>query len=712
MRRRVGAGIGLIALLCLSGAAKKKEVPQATYRQWTEYGGGSDNLRYSALDQINRDNVRRLKVAWTFDTGDAFKGSQMQHNPIIVEGVLYATSPKFKAIALNAATGKLIWKFDPYEGTEGNQRLFRNRGVTFWKGEGEGRIFVVIDEYLYALDAKRGRPILDFGEQGRVDLRKDLGRDVQGLTMTVTSPGVVYRNILVMGSQVSEGLPTSPGHIRGYDVRTGKLVWRFNTIPHPGEYGYETWPPDAWMYMGAANSWAGMTVDVERGLVFANTGSAAYDFYGGNRIGDNLFANCLIALKADTGKRVWHFQFVRHDLWDRDLPAPPILLRIQRNGRLVDAVAQATKSGHVFVFERDTGKPIFPIEYHPVSKSKVPGEITADTQPFPLLPPPVSRQKFTEDLVTTRTPEAYRAVLDQLRSLDNEGPFTPPSFKGAVVFPGLDGGAEWGGQAFDPEAGILYVNSNEMPWIIKMVERPRKRERMHARDLYLSYCASCHRPDFLGAPPQFPALINLAKGSNEKDVYRIISSGVGRMPGYSQLGAEVNQALTRYLFYGENQEVDATKLPDSVIDPPYIQDGYRKFLDPDGYPAVKPPWGTLTAIDMNTQKFAWQIPFGEIPELAEKGLRNTGSENYGGPVVTAGGLLFIGATNYDNKFRAFDKITGKLLWEATLPAAGNATPSVYEVNGRQFVVIAAGGGKSSRPSGGTYVAFALPEHEN
>ena len=528
--------------------------------------------------------------------------------------------------------------------------------------------------------------------------------------MTVTSPGVVYRNILVMGSQVSEGLPTSPGHIRGYDVRTGKLVWRFNTIPHPGEYGYETWPPDAWMYIGAANSWAGMTVDVERGLVFANTGSAAYDFYGGNRIGDNLFANCLIALKADTGKRVWHFQFVRHDLWDRDLPAPPILLRIKRNGSPVDAVAQATKSGHVFVFERATGKPIFPIEYRPVSKSKIPGEITADTQPFPLSPPPVSRQKLTEDLVTTRTPEANRAVLDQLRSLDNEGPFTPPSFKGAVVFPGLDGGAEWGGQAWDPETGILYVNANEMPWIIKMVKRPRKLEKMHSRDLYLSYCASCHRPDFLGAPPQFPALTNLSKVSNEKDLYRIISTGVGRMPGYARLGAEVNQALTRYLLYGENQEVDATKLPDSVIDPPYIQDGYRKFLDPDGYPAVKPPWGTLTAINMNTQKLAWQIPFGEIPELAEKGLRNTGSENYGGPVVTAGGLLFIGATNYDNKFRAFDKITGKLLWEATLPAAGNATPSVYEVNGRQFVVIAAGGGKSGRPSGGTYVAFALPEH--
>lgn len=631
----------------------------------------------------------------------------MQCNPIIVDGVLYATSPKLRTIALDAATGKLLWKFDPHKGRKVNRRYI-SRGVAFWKGPDQGRIFVVVDEHLYALDAANGRPVPDFGERGRVDLRQGLGRDVQGLTVTARTPGVVYKNILIMGSMVSEGLPAAPGHIRGYDVRTGKLVWRFNTIPQPGEFGYETWPPDAWMYIGAANSWAGLSVDVQRGLVFAPTGSAAYDFYGGNRIGDNLFANCLIALKADTGERVWHFQFVRHDIWDRDLPTPPVLLRIRRNGRLVDAVAQATKSGHVFVFDRETGDPVFPIEYRPVLKSNIPGEVTAETQPFPLLPPPFSRQDFTEDLATTRTPEAHRAVIEQLRSLQNKGPFTPPSFEGSIIFPGLDGGAEWGGQAFDPETKILYVNANEMAWILKMVEPPKRRKKMYSRDLYLSHCASCHRPDLKGAPPNFPALTRLRGRLTEEQIKRIVSSGAGLMPGYAHLGKNVLEALSRYLLYGENKSVDATKLQRLVIDSPYVMDGYRRFLDPDGYPAVKPPWGTLAAINMETGEFAWQIPFGEIPELAKQGLRNTGSENYGGPVVTAGGLLFIGATNHDNKFRAFDKLTGKLLWETTLPAAGNATPAVYEADGRQFVVIAAGGGKSGRPSGGTYVAFALP----
>lgn len=698
----------LSLLLSLLGcaAADERHVPPSGYRDWRIYGGGSENIRYSTLDQIDRTNVHRLQVAWTFDTGDAFEGSEMQCNPIVVDGVFYATSPRLNVIALDAATGEPIWRFDPHEG-EQVRRRYRNRGVTYWGDGDERRIFVVVDHDLYALDVRTGRPVPEFGEAGRVDFRLGLGRDVQGLTVTATTPGVIYRDLLIMGSLVSEALPGAPGHIRAYDARTGELRWRFNTIPHPGEYGYETWPPDAWMYIGGANSWAGMTVDVERGLVFVPTGSAAFDFYGGNRLGDNLFANSLIALEAETGERVWHFQFVRHDLWDWDLPAPPSLVTVRRDGRLVDAVSQTTKHGYVFLFHRETGEPLFPIEHRPVPQTDVPGEATADTQPFPLLPTPFARQRFTEDLVTARTPESHRAVLERLRTLRNEGPFTPPSFQGTVIFPGFDGGAEWGGTAFDPETGILYVNSNEMAWVLRLVERPRQRERMSARDLYLAHCAGCHRPDLEGTPPEFPSLKGLRERSKEA-VNSITRDGAGLMPGFSHLGDEAIQALTEYLLTGESREVDARDLPPTPIDLPYRIDGYNKFLDPDGYPAVKPPWGTLTAIDLDTGEFAWQIPFGEFPELAERGLRNTGSENYGGPAVTAGGLLFIGATNHDSKFRAFDKATGELLWETTLPAAGNATPAVYEVDGRQFVVIASGGGKWGLPSEGTYVAFALP----
>jgi len=696
-------------IIVSSGCQQQSRPDLAKYAGWREYGGGLENIRYSSLVQINRDNVHLLDQAWIFDTGDAFEGSQMQYNPIMVNGVLYVTSPKVNVIALKADTGEMIWRFDPHQGTEVNRR-FRLRGVTYWEDEnGNGRIFTVVDNLLYALDAKSGRPISSFGQNGWIDLRDDLSRDVQGLTMTATSPGVIYKDMLIIGSQVGEDLPTPPGHIRAYDVRTGKLCWRFNTIPHPGEYGYETWPSDAWIWAGAANSWAGLSVDTERGLVFAPTGSAAYDYYGGNRPGDNLFANSLIALNAETGERVWHFQFVRHDIWDRDLPSPPVLVQIERDGRLIDAVAQATKGGHLFVFERETGEPVFPIEYRAVPQSTIPGEVLADTQPFPLLPPPFARQKLTEEDVTRRTPEAHQAALEDLRSVKSDGPFTPLSFEGTVVFPGLDGGAEWGGQAFDPETKIFYVNANEIPWIVKVIERPQSRKPgTDSRDLYLAHCASCHRPDFQGSPPEIPALSNLKDRLNEEQMQKIISAGTGRMAAFGHLGQENIDALTDYLIHGENREVDVSQLPPLATHLPYSQQ-YRKFMDIDGYPAITPPWGTLTAINLETAEIVWQIPLGEIPELVEQGVRNTGSENYGGPVVTAGGLVFIAATNHDNKIRAFDKANGDLLWEATLPAAGNATPAVYEVEGRQFIVIAAGGGKSGRPSGGAYVAFALPQ---
>ena len=698
----------LFLLLAFSGfsSAQERNVPEHGYRDWRVYGGSAESIRYSALTQIHRGNVQRLELAWTYDTGDATEDSEMPCNPIVIDDVLYALTPTLRIFALEAATGKLLWRTElPGEFTRAQRR---SRGLAWWGDEREQRIFATKGSYIYALDARNGRLIPGFGDSGRVDLRVGLGRPPETLRIWARTPGVVYRDLLIQGSVMSEGLPAPPGDVRAYDARSGELRWSFHTIPHPGEPGYETWPKEAWKYAGAANSWAGMSVDNRRGLVFIPTGSASFDFYGANRHGDNLFANSLIALRAATGERVWHFQFVRHDLWDRDIPAQPSLVTVKRDGRLVDAVAQTTKSGHVFVFDRERGTPLFPIEYRPAPETDVVGEKIAATQPFPLKPPPFARQRLTEEMVTRRTPAAHKAVLEWLRSLRNEGPFTPPSLQGTVIFPGFDGGANWGGAAFDPETGLLYVNANEMAWVLRLVERSGSDQPYGGRQLYLDRCAGCHRADLRGTPPEFPSLLHLRDRSTEPEIVRMIREGGGRMPTFHQLEQDELQAVARYLLKGEDTPLSrkGRKARDPILR--YRHAGYDKLLDPDGYPGVEPPWGTLTAIDLDRGELAWQIPLGEFPELAAQGLRNTGTENYGGPVVTAGGLVFIGATNHDSKFRAFDKATGRLLWEAGLPAGGNATPAVYQAGGRQFVVIAAGGGKSGAPSGGSYLAFALP----
>jgi quinoprotein glucose dehydrogenase len=709
------SSIFILFLTCslLHAADAKKTRPGANpgSNQWEVYGGGPENIRYSHLSQINRTNVRQLQVAWTFDTSDG-PGS-VECNPIIVDGILYATTPKHKIIALDAATGEARWTFD--SGTSGRGP---NRGVAYWSDGSSKRIFAAVQQYLYALDARTGKPIPGFGAEGRIDLRRDLGRDPDKQSIVLTSPGIVYKDLLITGGRDAESLPASPGDIRAYDVRSGRLRWSFHTIPHPSEFGYETWPKGAWTYIGAANNWAGMSLDAKRGIVFVPTGSAASDFYGANRIGDNLFANSLIALNAETGQRIWHFQAVKHDLWDRDFPSPPSLVTVKRDERLVDAVAQTTKHGHLFLFERATGKPLFPIEYRKYPASNVPGETAAETQPLPTKPVPFARQVLTEDMLTNRTPEAHQAALEAFRKLRSEGQFIPPSIgKDTVVFPGMDGGAEWGGSAFDPETGLLYVNANEMAWTEALAETPHGGNS--GRDLYIRHCASCHRDDRSGQPPQFPSLLGIGDRRTLEQVNTVVWDGGGRMPSFSTLPPDTIRAIVRYVVLGEDKEVAPDTAP-SPIDLKYRFTGYHKFLDLDGYPAITPPWGTLNAINLNSGEYAWKVPLGEYPELAEKGVKNTGSENYGGPIVTAGGLLFIGATNFDRKFRAFDKASGALLWETTLPFAGNATPATYEVDGRQFVVIAAGGGKAGQfepadrraQSGGVYVAFALPKNAN
>jgi quinoprotein glucose dehydrogenase len=668
----------------------------AASREWPAYGGGPANVRYSPLGQIHRGNVAQLEVAWTYDSKES---GGLQTNPVVVDGVLYALTPKHRVIALDAATGALRWTFD--SGIPGSGP---NRGVTYWAAGEDRRIFAAQDQYLYALDARTGRIAAGFGRDGRIDLREDLGRPPAEQSVRLTTPAVVFRDLLILGGRVGEDLPSSPGHVRAYDARTGRLRWVFRTIPSPGEEGHETWPADAWRYTGGANNWAGMAVDDARGIVYVPTGSAAPDFYGGGRAGDNLFANCLLALDARTGRKLWHFQAIRHDVWDRDFPAPPSLVTVTHGGRRVDAVAQTSKQGYVYLFDRDTGAPLFPMERVAGVPSAVEGERVADAQVLPARPAPFARQRLTEADLTTRTPAARRAVLEAFRAMRNAGPLVPFSVgRDTLVFPGYDGGAEWGGSAFDPETGLLYVNANEMAWTGALAPAVAGTS---GRRLYLQHCASCHRDDLAGAPPQMPSLLGLAARRREDEITFVVRRGQGRMPGFPLLTSEEMDAIVAFVKAGEDR---AIAHPSAPVPLAYRFTGYHKFLDPDGYPAIAPPWGTLTAIDLDTGEHAWQVPLGEHPELAAKGLRDTGSENYGGPVVTAGGLVFIGATCFDKTFRAFDKSTGRLLWKAPLPFSAVGTPATYEIAGRQFVVVPAGGGKDKGPSGGVYVAFALPQ---
>ncbi|HEX3985126.1 MAG TPA: PQQ-binding-like beta-propeller repeat protein [Acidobacteriaceae bacterium] len=670
---------------------------------WPAYNGNRNGDHDSPLAQINRSNVAQLRVAWQYDTGE--KGD-LQTNPLIVGRMLFGSTPDGKVIALDAATGHLLWTFD-----SGVATLQPSRGFAYWTDGKSARLFAGILNYLYALDPANGHPIASFGEQGRIDLRKGLRSDEDSTRQSIalTSPGLIYQDLIIVGGRNPETHPAPPGDIRAFDVRSGAVRWSFHTIPHPGAFGYDTWPPDAWKTAGAANNWAGMTLDATRGIVYVPTGSAVFDFYGGDRIGDDLFADALLALDAATGRRLWHFQGVHHDIWDRDFPAPPALVTVTRDGRRVDAVAQTTKQGVVYLFDRVTGAPLFPIEEKPYPPSNVPGEKTSPTQPMPTAPPPFARQRLTEDMLTTRTPEAHAWALAMFRTFRSDGQFVPLSLdRQTVVFPGFDGGAEWGGPAIDPSTDVLYVNANEMAWTGGLVrENPAATA---GTGVYQGQCAICHGANRAGAPPAFPSLVGVTQRLNDVQIVAMLAHGRGRMPAFPNLTGTQTAALLEFLQSGPSiggRQVATTMAGGLGVQ--YAFSGYRKFLDPDGYPAIAPPWGTLSAIDLNSGKFLWQVPLGEYPALAAQGLADTGSENYGGPIVTAGGLVFIGATVYDRKFRAFDSSTGRLLWETQLPYAGIATPATYSIDGKQYVVIAASGGRDPKsPVGGMYMAFALP----
>jgi quinoprotein glucose dehydrogenase len=694
--------VAVLAVVCAVQAMPVSTPSETgTDADWPVYGGNSRNTHYSLLAQINKSNVKQLQVAWSYDTGET---GGLQTSPIEVDGVLYGISPSQKVFALDATSGKLKWKFD--SGIAGTQP---DRGLAYWSSPDgkDRRIIVGVMNFVYALDAETGQQVASFGDHGRIDLRENLGRDVSTGFIALTSPVVIYKDLFIVGGRLPETLPALPGDIRAYDVRTGKLRWTFHTIPRPGEFGYETWPKDAWQHSGAANNWTGMTVDQRTGIVYAPTGSAAFDFYGGDRIGADLFANCELALNAETGERIWHFQGVHHDIWDRDFPSPPTLVTVTHDGKTVHAVAQTTKQGFVYLFDRASGKPLFPVESHKYPPSDLKGEVAAEEQPLPTKPAPYARQRLTEDMLTNRTPEAHEWALQQFRSFRSDGQFVPLSTgKNTIIFPGFDGGAEWGGSAFDPDTGILYVNSNEMAWAVELAENTA--DPLSGKGIYQSQCTICHRDDMKGSPPLFPSLVGLRDRLTQEQIRDRIQKGGGRMPAFPNLTSDEINALVKFVSEGENKELSSGQPAPPMMR--YRFSGYTRFLDPDKYPAIAPPWGTLNAINLNTGEYTWKIPLGEYPDLAAKGMKNTGSENYGGPIVTAGGLLFIGATNYDKKFRAFDKSTGELLWETLLPFSGNATPITYEVGGKQYVVIAAGGGKDVKsPSGGVYVAFALKD---
>lgn len=705
-----GLVITLLLALLLNGCGE--HVPDT---DWPSYMGGPDANQYSPLTQITPANVHHLKVAWTHHTGDSdpLHRSQIQCNPIIIDGILYGSSPQLKFFALNAATGDELWRFDPFNGRYNQFGMGVNRGVAYWRDGLEKRLLFTAGSFLFAVDATNGKPLLDFGENGSVDLHHGLGRNVAELFVVSNTPGIIFEDLLILGTRVSEDMGAAPGHVRAYDVRTGAIEWSFHTIPQPGEFGQDTWPVDAWKNIGGANAWSGFSLDAERGMVFVPTGSASYDFYGGDRPGENLFANCVIALNARTGERIWHYQTVHHDLWDRDLPAPPNVVQVQHDGKTIDAVAQITKSSYVFLLNRDTGEPLFAVEEVPVSGSRLAGEQAWPTQPIPAKPPAFSRNKMAEKDITTRTPEANAYVKMIWANLLKDELFTPPSEEGTIVLPGFDGGGEWGGAAFDPETGNLIVNASEMPWIIQMLKYETADDGLlatYGKNVYGASCIGCHGLDRKGASiHSVPSLVDLKSRVSANVIEATIRSGKGMMPSFGYLSKGDIKAVTAYLLDSKAKlppDLKKTKSRE-LWKYPYVMNGYRRFHDQDGYPALTPPWGTLNAINLNTGEISWKVTLGEHPELVAHGLPPTGCENYGGPVVTAGGLVFIAAT-LDKKIRAFDKRNGKLLWEAKLPAAGFATPSVYAVGGKQYVVIACGGGKIGTASGDAYVAFALP----
>lgn len=713
-----------LGLLIGSISCKKQGLEQLEdYSSWMHYAGTPSGVRYSSNTQINTQNVKQLKKVWEFSSEDKDpqNRSQNQCNPIIVDGVVYGTSPRSKLLALKADTGIPIWVFDPLKLQEGDgedpMRFYKvNRGVTYWKSESSERLFYNVGRYIYAIDLQTGTLIENFGTNGRIDLQEGLGRPPKTFNPFVvsTTPAVIYKNLLISGSRVAESIDAAPGHIRAYDVISGEQQWIFHTIPQEGELHYESWPdPKAYQRLGGANNWAGMSIDHTRGVVYVPLGSVSGDFYGGFRAGENLYGNSLVALNASTGEYLWHYQTVHHDLWDRDLPANPNLFSMEVNGKQTDVVAQISKQGYVFLFDRADGTPIFEIKETPVPTHGLEGEEPWPTQPTPTIIEPFADQYFSRDEVGGLDSLEHQRLLELYDRVPYRNLFDPPSIAGNWIFPGFDGGGEWGGAAVDIQTAVLYVNSTRLPWLMEMQEvNQHSMDRSVGEHIYYNNCAACHGTKLEGKGEAYPTLVGVFDRLSEKEIRSTIDNGLGMMPSFMGIDQEDKKALLEYI---KNPTVEKrSKEPNQITQNshyklPYQMNGYNRFLDKDGYPGIKPPWGTLNALDLKSGKLLWKVPLGNHEELSIDAVERTGTENYGGPLVTKGGLVIIAATK-DSKIHAYDKQTGELLWEAALPVPGYATPATYLYQGKQYIVIACGGGKIGSPSGDSYVAFALEDH--
>lgn len=709
----LAAAAALISTGCSNSESVKTVKELDNNRDWAIYRGDQRANQFSSLDQINASNVDQLEIAWTFNTGDATSSSSIQSNPIVVDGVLYFVSPAGQLMALNAATGEKAWSYDPRtpEQKEGDYSVI-SRGATYWTDGEQQRIFFSTESYVYAIDAKSGKLISTFGDKGRLDFRNDLGIDPELVDTNMTSPPAVFENFLILGTRVGEGFGSSPGHIRAYDTVTGEFRWIFHTIPQIGEFGYDTWDWVEGETYGGANPWGGLTVDEERGWVFAATGSPTYDFYGANRKGQNLFGNCVLALNARTGERIWHYQTVHHDIWDMDNPPAPMLVEVEIDGKARDAVVQGTKMGYLFVLDRETGTPLFPVEERPVPPSDIPGEQAWPTQPVPVKPPPLTRQGFTKNDLTTRTPEAAAKALEVFEAYGPSVMFQPFSAKGHILMPGMSGGMEYHGASYDADSDMLYVNVNESTNLVRLTPTVLLKDESDLSSyekgklLYQLNCSSCHGLELKGVPPAIPALVGNPKPDDE--LRQIIRRGKGAMQPYQSFSNEQLDGLMSYIRKPDGAAMDMQGRETKTV---YLMNGYTRFIDEeDGLPLFSPPYGSLAAVDLSDGTVKWKVPLGEYPELVKLGIRNTGSRHFGGVVATAGGLIFAGGTA-DEKIRAFDAETGKVLWEFQLPYGGYATPSIYEFDGRQFVVICAGGGQKVHrtASGDAVYAFALPK---
>jgi quinoprotein glucose dehydrogenase len=687
-------------LFCIIGSCTFQSTKNKK-ADWPEYNGGPDRNHYAALNEINKENISGLEVAWIYHSGGADtinNRTQMQCNPIIIDGIMYGVSADSQAFAIYADSGKELWKTTIRDETFS----MTSRGVTYFANDGKPVIFFGYGEWLYALDAKSGKPVATFGAGGKINLRDGLSRPGADKYIVYNTPGIIHKNLLITGGRVAEGPTALAGDIRAFDAHTGKLAWTFKTIPANNEPGSETWPKDARKNNGGANSWMGMAIDRKTEIVYAPTGSASFDFYGGDRKGNNLYANSLLALDANTGKRIWHFQFVHHDIWDRDPPAPPNLVTIRKNNQDIDAVVQLSKQGFMFVFDRKTGAPIFPVEERPVPASTMPGEHAAATQPFPTLPEPFTRQSFTEDNIRKDVANSDSVHLQLQRSKTGQ-PFIPLSSIRTLFFPGTDGGAQWGGAAVDPQ-NVMYIPAKEVPVYSSLVPTPALSKKNPGEALYQVHCGSCHGADRRGDHGgNYPSLTDINTRYTPSQLIEIINKGRGMMPSLAHISKNEKDAVVAFLLGNKSQNIQTgVKLSTN----PYVITGYNRWYDSAGYPVNTPPWGTLTAVNLSSGKRLWQVPLGEYAALKAKGVPATGTDNYGGPLVTESGLIFIAATP-DKKFRAIDKKNGKVLWEHDLPAAGFASPSSYSVNGRQYIVIACGGGKLKGQSGDSYVAFAI-----